>query len=133
MISYKKINLTGLYIHDTELKYNVNDDILIIKCPIIIAEKCDEGLILKINNDSHSHDNFMNVCGYIKTLYNVKKINTNATLNNMILLKNNTSSKFFDSDKNIIPFSKLKSEQKVVCSFKCVNGHFLISQCLLVN
>ena len=71
MISYKKINLTGLYIHGTELRYNIAEDSLIIKSPIINAEKDNGRLILKINKDSHVHDNFMNVCGYIKTLYKI--------------------------------------------------------------
>lgn len=133
MISYKKINLTGLYIHGTELRYIIPEDILIIKSPIINAEKDNGRLILKINKDSHIHDNFINVCGYIKTLYNVKKICTDMTLNSAIILKNTTSSKFFDEYKNDIPFSKLKGTEKVVCSFTCNDGHFLISQCLLVN
>jgi len=133
MISYKKINLTGLYIHGTELRYNTTGDILIIKSPIINAEKDNERLILKINKDSHIHDNFMNVCGYIKTLYNVKKINTDMSLNNAIILKNTTNSKFFNEYKNNIQFSKLKGTEKVVCSFTCNDGHFFISQCLLVD
>ena len=50
-----------------------------------------------------------------------------------VMLKNTTSSKFFDEYKNDIPFSKLKVTEKVVCSFTCNDGHFFISQCLLVN
>ena len=133
MISYKNINLLGLHINDTELKYNSDTDALIIKSPIIIAEKNKDGLVLKFNNDSDSHDNFMNVCGYINTLCSVKKIDTNIILNNTVILKKTKGSKFFDENKDNISFSKIKDTQKFVASFTCVGGRFLISQCLLIN
>lgn len=133
MISYKNINLLGLHINDTELKYNSDTDALIIKSPIIIAEKNKDGLVLKFNNDSDSHDKFMNVCGYINTLCSVKKIDTNIILNNTVILKKTKGSKFFDENKDNISFSKIKDTQKFVVSFTCVDGRFLISQCLLIN
>ena len=51
MLSYKKINLMEMYIYDTNLMYKNVPDTLLIKSPIIIAEKTDNCLILKINND----------------------------------------------------------------------------------
>ena len=122
-----------LYIHETKLRYKDVPDTLLIKSPIIIAEKTDNYLILKINNDSENHDNFMNVCGYINTLCSINKINTDLITNNSIILKKTNSSKFFDENKNGLSFSKLKNTQKVICSFTCVSGSFLISQCLLIN
>ena len=133
MISYKKINLMGLSINCNELFYDRHEPSLIIKSPIIIATKDKDGLILKINNYSDNHGIFMNVCGYINTLYNLKKIGTNIIINNTIIIKNTDSSKFFDENKNNISFSKLKDTQKIVCSFNCSEGCFLISQCLLIN
>ena len=133
MLSYKKINLLDLYIHDNDLMYRGVSDTLVIKSPIIIAQKNDNGLVLKINKDSQSHDNFMNVCGYINTLYSVKKINTDLITNNSIILKKTILSKFFDENKNIVSFSKLKNPQKVICSFNCISGNFYISECLHIN
>ena len=122
-----------MYIEETNLMYRDVTDVLLIKSPIIIAEKSDNCLNLKINNDSENHDNFMNVCGYINTLYSINKINTNLITNNNIILKKTSLSKFFDENKNEMSFSKLKKMQKVICSFTCVSGSFLISQCLLIN
>lgn len=133
MLSYKKINLLDLYIHDNYLMYRSVSDALVIKSPIIIAQKNDNGLVLKINNDSQSHDNFMNVCGYINTICSVKKINTDLITNNSIILKKTILSKFFDENKNIVSFSKLKNTQKVICSFNCISGNFYISECLHIN
>jgi len=133
MLSYKKINLMKMYIEEANLMYQDVSDTLLIKSPIIIAEKTDNYLILKINNDSENHDNFMNVCGYINTLCSINKINTDLITNNSIILKKTNSSKFFDENKNGLSFSKLKNTQKVICSFTCVSGSFLISQCLLIN
>lgn len=133
MISYKKINLLDLNIQNTELRYGTSKDILILKSPIIIAEKDKDSLILKINNNSDSHDKFMNMCGYINTICIVNKIKTGIILNNTIILKKTNVSKFFDENKNNISFSKLKDIQKVVCSFTCCDGCFLIEHCLMIN
>jgi len=133
MLSYKIINLLDLYILDDVLMYKGVSDTLVIKTPIIIAQKNDTCLNLKINNDSESHDKLINVCGYINTLCSIKKINTDMIANNNIILKKTILSKFFDENRNIIPFSKIKNTQKMVCSFTCVSGDFLISECLLVN
>lgn len=133
MLSYKRINLMKMYIEETNLMYKDFTDTLLIKSPIIIAEKSDNCIILKINNDSENHDNFMNVCGYINTLYSINKINTDLITNNSIILKKTSLSKFFDENKNEMSFSKLKKTQKVICSFTCVSGSFFISQCLLIN
>jgi hypothetical protein len=132
MISYKKINLFDLNINGIELRYGTSKDILILKSPIIIAEKDKDGLILKINNKSDSHDKFMNMCGYINTICIVNKIKTGIILNNTVILRKTEDSKFFDENKNNISFSKLKDKQKVVCSFTCCNGCFLISHCLIM-
>jgi len=134
MLSYKKINLMKMYIQEENLMYrDVFLDTLLIKSPIIIAEKGDNCLILKINNYSENHDNFMNVCGYINTLCSINKINTDIITNNSIILKKTSLSKFFDENKNEVSFSKFKKTQKVICSFNCVSGSFFISQCLLIN
>ena len=121
-----------MYIHETNLMYVGTPDTILIKSPIIIAEKGDDCLILKINKDSESHDKFMNMCGYINTLYSIKKINTDLITNNGIILKKTNLTKFFDENKNSMSFLKLKQTQKVVCSFTCVSGNFIISQCLLI-
>lgn len=133
MLSYKRINLLKMYIHENNLMYKDISDTLIIKSPIIIAEKNNDCLVLKINNDSENHDNFMNMCGYINTLCSINKINTDLITNNSIILKKTSLSKFFDENKNGLSFSKLKNTQKVICSFTCESGSFLISQCLLIN
>jgi len=122
-----------MYIYENNLMYKDISDTLIIKSPIIIAEKNNDCLVLKINNDSENHDNFMNMCGYINTLCSINKINTDLITNNSIILKKTSLSKFFDENKNEMSFSKLKNIQKVICSFTCESGSFLISQCLLIN
>jgi hypothetical protein len=133
MLSYRKINLLDMYILEDKLMCKNVLDPLLIKSPIIIAEKDDNCLNLKINNNSENHDNFMNVCGYINTLCSVKKIDTNLIVNNNIIIKKTNLSKFFDENRNEISFSKLKNTHKVVCSFTCVSGSFLLSECLLIN
>lgn len=133
MLSYKKINLLDLYIHQNNLMYKGTLDTLLIKSPIIIAQKNDDCLVLKLNNDSENHDKFMNICGYINTLCSLKKINTNFISNNNIIIKRTNLSKFFDENKNDISFSKLKNTQKVICCFTCVSGYFLMSECLFIN
>lgn len=123
----------NMYILDDKLMYRDITDTLLIKSPIIIAQKNDNSLNLKINNDSENHDKFMNLCGYINTLCSVKKIDTDFLVNNTIIIKNTSLSKFFDENRNGISFSKLKNTQKVVCSFTCVSGNFLLSECLLIG
>lgn len=131
MTSYKKINMLDLNIEDGKLKYN--QDILTLKTPIILEEKQGNVLLLKINFDSKNHDIFNNLCGYINTIYNIKKIKTDIISNGCILLKETKSSRFFDENKNAINFNKIKSNQKIVSTFICDNGEFIIDQCLLVN
>lgn len=133
MISYKQINLMDIYIQDKEIRYDTTKDTLTIKSPIIIAEKYKDSIILKINPDSANHDTFMNVCGYINTIYNINKIKTNIIINNTVVLKKTDNSKFFDENKNNISFLTLRDKQKVICSFTCKDGCFLISQCLLID
>ena len=122
-----------MYILDDKLMYRDIIDTLLIKSPIIIAQKTDNCLTLKINNDSENHDKFMNLCGYINTLYSIKKIDTDFLVNSSIIIKNTSLSKFFDENRNELSFSKLKKTQKVVCSFTCVSGNFLLSECLLIG
>lgn len=122
-----------MYILDDKLMYRNTIDTLLIKSPIIIAQKNDNCLNLKINNDSENHDKFMNLCGYINTLCSIKKIDTDFLVNSTIIIKNTSLSKFFDENRNGIPFSKLKNTQKVICSFTCVSGNFLLSECLLIG
>lgn len=123
----------NMYILEDKLMYRDIIDTLLIKSPIIIAQKNDNSLNLKINNDSENHDKFMNVCGYINTLCSVKKIDTDFLVNSTIIIKNTSLSKFFDENRNVISFSKLKNTQKVVCSFTCVSGNFLLSECLIIG
>lgn len=122
-----------VYILEDTLMYRDIIETLLIKSPIIIAEKKDNCLVLKINNDSENHDKFMNVCGYINTMCSVKKIDTDFIVNGNIIIKKTSLSKFFDENRNTISFSKLKNTQKVICSFTCVSGSFLLSECLLIN
>lgn len=122
-----------MYILDDKLMYRDTIDTLLIKSPIIIAQKNVNCLNLKINNDSENHDKFMNLCGYINTLCSIKKIDADFLVNNTIIIKNTSLSKFFDENRNGISFSKLKNTQKVVCSFTCVSGNFLLSECLLID
>lgn len=131
MTSYKKINMLDLTIENEKLIYN--QDILTLKTPIIIAKKHDGNLLLKINNCSESHDKFMNLCGYINTLYSIKKIKTDIVLNGCIVLKQDNMSRFFDENRNNIIFDKINREQKIICTVVCDKGNFIIEQCLLVN
>lgn len=133
MLSYKKINLLDLYIYNNNLMYKDVSGTMELKSPIIMAHKANDCLVLKLNSDSENHDKFMNMCGYINTLCIINKINTNFIINNNIVIKKTILSKFFDENKNGIYFSKLKNTQKVICSFTCVSGVFLISECLLIN
>jgi hypothetical protein len=131
MTSYKKINMLDLTIENEKLIHN--EDILTLKTPIIIAKKDGSNLLLKINNYSESHGKFMNLCGYINTLYNIKKIKTDIMLNGYIILKQNNMSRFFDENKNNIAFNKINAEQKIICTIICDKGNFIIEQGLIVK
>ena len=124
-------NYLGITIENEKLIYN--KDVLTLKTPIIIAKKHNSNLLLKINNFSENHDIFMNLCGYINTLYNIKKIKTDIMLNGCIILKHNNMSRFFDENRNNITINKINYEQKMICTIICDKGNFIIEQCLLIN
>ena len=128
MLSYKLIDLLKLSVKDFNILYN--DEYLEIKSPIIMYEHEKDAICLIINNNSYSHSDFINLCSYIDRLFNVKEISSNNVKNGNIKLLINKSSVFYDENKKIIP---IKKRGKIICSFNCVNGNFVLKQLLFVK
>ena len=71
MISYKKVDISKIKLDNSKLIYN--DQELIIKSPIINfkivkVNNCSK-IKLTCNDDSHLHDIFLNIIGYIERIY----------------------------------------------------------------
>ena len=115
MFSYKKIDLLRLQLQELENSIYYNNEILIIKSPIINYEFKDEKLMLKINADSDSHITFMNLCSYIERLFKNSKIsveiikNRNDIENRCVIIFINEKSKYYDADKEEIFKSNIKT------------------------
>jgi hypothetical protein len=136
MFSYKKIDLLRLQLQELENSIYYNNEILIIKSPIINYEFKDEKLMLKINADSDSHITFMNLCSYIERLFKNSKINVeiiknrNDIENRCVIIFINEKSKYYDADKEEIFKSNIKSSGKIICSFSANNGKLILIQLL---
>ena len=118
MFSYKKIDMLNLTVEDNFVYYN--NEILIIKSPIINYELKDDELMLKINGDSDCHIIFLNLCSYIERLFKNLKIkiniitNRNDIINRSVKILINKNSKFYDTDREEMFKNNVKSLGKVI-------------------
>lgn len=137
MFSYKKIDMLNLTVEDNFVYYN--NEILIIKSPIINYELKDEELMLKINGDSDSHIIFLNLCSYIERLLKNLKIkvniitNRNDIINRSVKILINKNSKFYDTDREEMFKNNVKSLGKVICSFSVENGDLILHEMLQIK
>lgn len=137
MISYKKIDLLNLHVVEDTIYYKNTE--LIIKSPIINYEIKDEKLMLKINDDSELHIKFIDLCSYIERLFKNAKIKTdiiknrNDVNNRSVLISISENCKFYDTDRDEIFRSNIKSFGKIMCSILCKNGNFTLSQFLQIK
>ena len=137
MFSYKKIDMLNLTVGDNFVYYN--NEILIIKSPIINYELKDEELMLKINGDSDSHIIFLNLCSYIERLFKNLKIkiniitNRNDIINRSVKILINKNSKFYDTDREEMFKNNVKSLGKVICSFSVENGDLILHEMLQIK
>lgn len=129
MISYKDINTLDISLENGVVKYK--DEVMLMKTPIIIMERNDNEILLKINKESQLHDKLFTICGYIDTLFKLKKINSKIINQDKIIIYNRHATKFFDSNRNHIPFSKVKNNVKVIFSLGCKDGDLNIVEGLL--
>ena len=137
MFSYKKIDMLNLTVEDNFVYYN--NEILIIKSPIINYELKDEELMLKINGDSDCHIIFLNLCSYIERLFKNLKIkiniitNRNDIINRSVRILINKNSKFYDTDREEMFKNNVKSLGKVICSFSVENGNLILHEMLQIK
>ena len=137
MFSYKKIDMLNLTVGDNFVYYN--NEILIIKSPIINYELKDEELMLKINGDSDCHIIFLNLCSYIERLFKNLKIkiniitNRNDIINRSVKILINKNSKFYDTDREEMFKNNVKSLGKVICSFSVENGNLILHEMLQIK
>lgn len=137
MLSYKKIDMLNLTIEDKSIYYN--NEILIIKSPIINYELKNKELMLKINGDSDSHIIFLNLCSYIERLFKNLKIkiniikNRNDINNRSIEIIINENSKFYDVDREEMFENNVKSLGKIICSFSSENGNLILHEMLQIK
>lgn len=137
MFSYKKIDMLNLTVENNFVYYN--NEILIIKSPIIKYELKDEELMLKINGDSDSHIIFLNLCSYIERLFKNLKIkiniitNRNDIINRSVKILINKNSKFYDTDREEMFKNNVKSLGKVICSFSVENGDLILHEMLQIK
>jgi hypothetical protein len=137
MISYKKIDMLNLHIVDNSIFYKNTE--LIIKSPIINYEIKDEKIMLKINDDSDLHIKFIDLCCYIERLFKNSKIKTdiiknrNDINNRSISISISENCKFYDTDREEIFRSSIKSSGKIICLILCKNGNFTLSQLLQIK
>jgi hypothetical protein len=128
MFSYKKIDLLKLKVtNDTLVLENLD---LTIKSPIINCEFNGDKLILIINSDSDSHNTFLNLCSYIERLFKSHDIKSQIISNNLIHINIDKTSEFYDSNKEEISKSLIKTGGKIICSFTCKNGKLYLKQLL---
>lgn len=133
MLSYKKINLLDLRLCE-DFTIKNKEELLEIKSPIIRYVIKDLSLQLNINKHSESHNLFINICGYIDRLFKIKEINCSFINNeNDVLLTISDISKFYDENNKSITIKNLKKEGKIICSFICNRGHFVLKNLLLVK
>ena len=137
MFSYKKIDMLNLTVEDNFVYYN--NEILIIKSPIINYELKDDELMLKINGDSDCHIIFLNLCSYIERLFKNLKIkiniitNRNDIINRSVKILINKNSKFYDTDREEMFKNNVKSLGKVICSFSVENGDLILHEMLQIK
>lgn len=132
MISYKKINLLDLTITTDNLINNKND-LLEIKSPIIMYNMSGNKISLCINRYSDAHNLFYNLCGYIDRLFKIKEISTDIIIEDKIFIHTDDSSKYYDENGKVTLKSNFKKEGKIICSFVCDNGKFILKQCLTLK
>ena len=129
MLSYKLIDLLKLGVKDFDILYN--NEYLEIKSPIITYEYEKDNVYLIINSNSHIHNTFVNMCSYIDRLFNVNEIPSNNVKDGNIKILIDKFSVIYSENKKII--TNIKRTGKIICSFNCVNGNFVLKKMLFVK
>jgi len=131
MISYKKIDLLKLSVLNECLLFN--EEMLIIKSPIMEYEFIEDIFILKINQDSDRHNTFLNLCSHIERLFRTFNIKSKIIINNNINIYTDNNSKFYYSKKKKINKKLVKNTGKIICSFTCKNGKYFLKEMLQIK
>ncbi len=136
MISYKKVDISKIKLDNNNNNLVYNDQVLTIKSPIINFEivKVENSNKIKLlcNDDSQSHDIFLNIIGYIERIYEYNKIKTDFISNNSVYIYTNEHSRFFDFNTKEIDIENIIGD-KCIVSIMFTNETLLLSQLLLIK
>jgi hypothetical protein len=134
MISYKRIDISKIKLDNNKLIYEGQE--LIIKSPIINfkiikVNNCSK-IKLICNDDSQSHDIFLNIIGYIERIYEYNKIKSDFISDNNVNVYMNEHSRFFDFNTKEIDIENIIGD-KCIVSIMFINETLLLSQLLLIK
>jgi hypothetical protein len=136
MISYKNIDILQLAINEEKKLTHVNEYIE-IKSPILLftISNDENYLHFNINNEAENHNVFLNLCGYIERLFNIKNIDSNLYTKDSVIvyIGPEINYKLFDSDYKNTTKDKLKYGGKAIFSFLTENGRHNLVQLLLIK
>ena len=136
MISYKNIDILQLSI-DEEKKLIHRGEFVEIKSPILLFTLSEDEnyLYFNINSYAENHCVFLNLCGYIERLFNIKKIDVNLSTKNTVIvyIGSELNYKLFDSDYKNITKDKIKYGGKAMFSYFIENGRHNLVQLLLIK
>ena len=129
MISYKKIDLLQLSVN-SENELLLNDIKINIKSPVLYINRENNYIVCSVNKDSDNHNLFLNLCGYIFRLFNIKQLDCSFIKENSIYINITNSSRFYDENKKEI--NAIKDNNKGIISFYGQNGELLLHQFLKI-
>jgi hypothetical protein len=131
MISIKNIDLLNIKIKNNIVFYK--EDLLIIKSPIVNAINNSEKDLnsIKIELDSSiKSSRLKEILLYIKRKYTELDLNLNFIDENILDIKIESDSLFFDSNHNKISKNSLNRESRILCSFYIKNSDVYLHQCM---
>lgn len=129
MISYKKIDLLHLSVN-CENELLLNDIKINIKSPVMSISRENNYVVCIVNKEANNHNLFLNLCGYISRLFNIKRVKCNFIKENSVCVNITSSSRFYDENKKEI--SAIKDNNKGIISFYSQNGELLLHQFLKI-
>lgn len=129
MISYKKIDLLHLSVNG-ENELLLNDVKINIKSPVMSIYRENDYVVCTLNKEANNHNLYLNLCGYISRLFNIKHIKCDFIKENSVYFNITNSSRFYDENKKEI--SAIKDNNKGIISFYSQNGELLLHQFLKI-
>ena len=87
-------------------------------------------IVCSVNKEANNHNLFLNLCGYISRLFNIKHVKCDFIKENSIYINITNSSRFYDENKKEI--NAIKDNSKGIISFYGENGELLLHQFLKV-